>query len=199
MKREVLDAPGCLCSPICIGVRQFVEEEATSLTLTLGGPAHVTLPLFSQLGNLPLAVALLKKALSGPPSLTCMDAVTKMAQFRSATVASLGGQNDNQHLRGIVGTVNELIRRLHATCDADEELRADAMALLSMIAVLNPAGCPEALFVDADPERRIPKGCTVGVRLFEDEGAFRRASDELEETALSRILDVQRMHDPAWL
>ena len=176
----MLDAPGCLCSPVCIGVRQFVEEEATSLTLTLGGPAHVTLPLFSQLGNLPLAVALLKKALSGPPSL--VNAAQKMAQFRSATVASLGGENVDRHLRGIVGTVNELIRRLHATCAADEELRADAMALLSMIAVLNPSGCPEALFVDADPERRISKGCSVGVRLFEDEGAFRRASDELEVT-----------------
>ena len=105
-----------------------------------------------------------------------------MGQFRCEPVASLGGQRVERHLRGFGGTVNELIRRLHETCDAAPELQVDdAMALLAMVAVLDPAGVPVTLFVDADLARRIPNGCSVGARLFEDEGTFQRAADALEE------------------
>ena len=158
-----------------INMRQYVEEE---------------------LGNLAIAVALLKRALTG---LDRVKAAAVMEQFRSSTVASLAGQSVERHLRGMAGTVNELIRRLREACQDDSELQADAMALLAIVAVLTPAGVPQSLFVWSDG-LRIDSGYPVGSRLFEDEATFLQASDELEEMALtSTPIPPPQHHSPLTL
>ena len=96
------------------------------------------------LGNLPISVEALRKALVGKSREEAHDI---MEGIRAEPVSTLEGFRDNRHLRGLLGTVRVLLGRLRERCVAEqEEIAAEAEALLSMLAVLSPAGVPTSFF-----------------------------------------------------
>ena len=119
-----------------MNVHQYVEEE---------------------LGNLAIAVSLFKKALVG---LDCAQAAKVMQQFRSAPVDSLGQQSVERHLRGM----SKLIRRVTGLCCGNIQLESNVMALLGIVAVLDPAGVLSAVFLEGGKLRMTRSECMARLK-----------------------------------
>jgi tetratricopeptide (TPR) repeat protein len=95
-----------------------------------------------ELGNLPLAVSMVKSALKG---LDVPGASKVMARLRQSVVLELGGYQESRYLRTLEGLVQELIDgRLKRRC-RDGAVHATATRLLSMLCVLDADGTPDEL------------------------------------------------------
>jgi tetratricopeptide (TPR) repeat protein len=136
------------------------------------------------LGSLALDVALLKNALGG---IDLAKAKTIVDGWRDMTAESLESAKDMSEsqcrsLRGRMGTVRELMRRLEASCEDD--VWQAARSLLAMCSVLDPAGVPSVLFTDGATAL---SELSPGACLFRDSKLYARAA--------LKLVDVGLVHD----
>ena len=135
------------------------------------------------LGNLPISVEALRKALAGK---SLKEAHAIMEGIKAEPVSSLEEFRDNRHLRGLLGTVRVLLNRLKERCEAEQEgTAAETEALLSMLAVLSPAGVPMSFFTAfTEDHEAIRDGFSVGAAAFCDPDRFVDMACRLEEVGL---------------
>lgn len=125
-----------------------------------------------QLGNMPLAVSLLKKVLRGKE----MEEARELFGRLRSDVQLLPQPQSDWYIRSLGGMVADLMQRLEDLCRDDQELLGEARRLLAMLAALDPArvgGEPDELFLAIAAEEGGRR------RAFFDPDLFGRAVEKL--------------------